>query len=102
MPSCFCPCLALLTAALLLVPPSFAFDTPLSDQAVREAYFLGQRHDGSMADLLNKYTKFLPAPKTGPDIASVTVFTPFALLVQQSSQHTSGYSAQHIAIRENS
>jgi hypothetical protein len=51
-----------------------------------------------MTTFLNKYTKFLEAPRTGPDIASVTVFTPFALLVQQSSQHSSGYSAQQAAI----
>src|SRR4029077_4869929 len=69
-----------------------------SDQSVREAYFLGQRHDETMAKLLNKYTSFLPPPKTGPHIASVTFLTPFALLVQQSSQHTSGYSAQQAAI----
>src|SRR3989475_7784881 len=98
MPLSFRPCLALLTGAFLLVPPSCAFDTPLSDQAVREAYFLGQRRDETMATLLNKYTKFLPAPKTGPDFASVPVFTPFALLVQQSSQRTSGYSAQQVAL----
>ena len=92
------PSLAMFTAALLLVQPVFAFQSPLSDQAAREAYFLGQRRDETMATLLNKYTKFLPAPKTGPDIASVTVFTPFALLVQQSSQRTSGYSAQQAAL----
>jgi hypothetical protein len=85
-------------SALLLPQLSFAFDTPLSEQAVREAYFLGQRRDETMVALLNKYTKYLEAPKTGPDIASVTFFTPFALLVQQSSQHTSGYSAQQAAL----
>lgn len=98
MPSFFRSCLSVLTAALLLSPSSFAFDTPLSDQAVREAYFLGQRRDETMATFLNKYTKFFPPPKTGPDIASVTFFTPFALLVQESSQHTSGYSAQQAAL----
>src|SRR5260370_34690252 len=87
-----------LAAAVLLTPSSFAFDTPLSDQAVREAYFLGQRGDETMAAFLTKYTKYLEAPKTGPDIASVTFFTPFALLVQQSSQHSSGYSAQQAAL----
>ncbi|HYS23474.1 MAG TPA: hypothetical protein VER56_06025, partial [Candidatus Eisenbacteria bacterium] len=60
---------AVLMAAMLLTPSSFAFDTPLSDQAVREAYFLGQRHDETMSTLLNKYTKLLPPPKTGPDIS---------------------------------
>jgi hypothetical protein len=98
MPSSFRPSLALLAGALLLVPCSLAFDTPLSDQAVREAYFLGQRRDETMATFLNKYTKYLEAPKTGPDIASVTFFTPFALLVQQSSEHSSGYSAQQAAL----
>ena len=92
------PFLSIIAASLLLSQGSFAFGTPLSDQAVREAYFLGQRRDETMATFLNKYTKFFPPPKTGPDIASVTFFTPFALLVQQSSQHTSGYSAQQAAL----
>ena len=90
--------LSIIAAALLLSQGSFAFDTPLSDQAVREAYFLGQRRDETMAAFLNKYSKYLEAPKTGPHVASVTFFTPFALLVQQSSQHTSGYSAQQAAL----
>jgi hypothetical protein len=85
-------------AGLLLAPSAFAFDLSLSDQAIREAYFLGQRHDESFVSFLNKYTKFLTPPKSGPDIASVTFLTPFALLVQQSSQHTAGYSAQQAAL----
>jgi hypothetical protein len=90
--------LSIIAASLLLSQGSLAFDTPLSEQAVREAYFLGQRRDETMAAFLNKYTKYLEAPKTGPHIASITFFTPFALLVQQSSQHTSGYSAQQAAL----
>ncbi len=83
-----------LVATVSLVSSSaFAFDTPLSDQAIREAYFLGQRHDESMALLLNRYTKFLPLPATGPHIYSVAFLTPFALLVQYSSRQ-SNYSAQ--------
>jgi hypothetical protein len=74
---------AILAVALLLAPSSFAFDTPLSDEAIREAYFLGQRHDDSMAQLLNRYTIFLDQPDTGPYISSVTFLTPFALLVQR-------------------
>jgi hypothetical protein len=96
MPSSSRIWLASLTAALLLAQPSFAFNTPLSDQAVREAYFLGQRHDESMARLLSRYTKLLPAPTAGPHITSVTFLTPFALLVQHSSQQ-SNYSAQQAA-----
>ncbi|HXY23471.1 MAG TPA: hypothetical protein VEI73_02400 [Candidatus Acidoferrum sp.] len=81
-------CVALLTAAFLLPQPSFAFETPLSDQAVREAYFLGQRRDESMARLLNRYTRFLPTPALGPHISSVSFLTPFALLVRYSSRQS--------------
>jgi len=98
MRSSYRPCLSILAAALLLTPSSFAFDSPLSDQAVREAYFLGQRRDESFASFMDKYTKHLAPPKTGPHIASITFFTPFALAAQLSSQHSSGYSAQQAAL----
>jgi len=91
------PIASVVAAVLLLTPHSFAFDTPLSDQAVREAYFLGQRRDETMATLLNKYTKPLPPPKTGPYVTSITFLTPFALLVQHSSRQ-SNYSAQQAAL----
>jgi hypothetical protein len=80
-------------AALLISAPSLAFQTPLSPEAVREAYFLGQHRDEGTARFLDTYTKPLPRPKTGPNIASVTFFTPFALLVQNSSRR-SDYSSQ--------
>src|SRR5215831_13714545 len=88
---------SLIISTMLLVPSSFAFDTPLSEQAVREAYFLGQRRNESMYAFLNKYTKLLPPPKTGPYISSITFLTPFALLVQYSSRQ-SDYSAQRAAL----
>ncbi len=69
-------------------------DTRLSEEAVREAYFLGQHHDQTFADFLNKYTKFLPMPKTGPDIASISFLTLFAVLAQESNQRIQNYSAQ--------
>jgi hypothetical protein len=83
--------LAFVVAALLAVPSSFALTAPLSEEAVREAYFLGMRHDGS---LLGSYFKSLPPPKTGPHISSVTFLTPFAQLVQFCSQRIGSYSAQ--------
>lgn len=96
MPPAVKSSLALLTSALLLCAPALAYDTPLSEQAVREAYFLGQRRDESMAAFLNKYTKLLPVPESGPHIYRVTFSTPFALLVQQSSKRVN-YSAQQAA-----
>jgi len=98
MPAFFRPCLSIFAAALLVSPSCFAFNSPLSDQAVREAYFLGQRRDESFASFMDKYTKHLAPPKTGPHIASITFFTPFALAAQLSSQHSSGYSAQQAAL----
>jgi hypothetical protein len=85
---------SLLAATLLLSPSSFAFDTTLSDTAVREAYFLGQRQDESLPLLLEKYTRRLPAPQTGPHIASIAFFTPFTLFAEFSSRHHNDYSAQ--------
>lgn len=90
-----------LAAILLVACPGGAIDTPLSDTAVREAYFIGQRHDNSLVQLLAKYAVSLPEPKSGPYIRSVTFFTPFALAALDSSQHPGPYSAQQ-AVRDHS
>lgn len=87
----------MLAASLLLTPYSFAFDAPLSDQAVREAYFLGQRRDESTAAFLDKYRRHLPLPESGPWISTVEFFTPFAEAVELSRQRSFGYSAQDAA-----
>jgi hypothetical protein len=97
MPGSLDKVIAFLSAASLLSSPCLAYQSPLSDQSVREAYFLGQRRDESMAAFLNKYTKTLPTPKSGPHIYSITFLTPFALLVQYSSQQLE-YSAQRAAL----
>ncbi len=88
------PLIAVLLALLVVSPESFAFNSPLSDEAIREAYFLGQRRDESTARFLAKYKQPLAVPKTGPYIASVELLTPFARVVLVSSQQTMGYSAQ--------
>jgi hypothetical protein len=54
-------------------------DTPLSEEAVRDAYFLGQHHDQTLNLFLAKYIKVLPMPKSGPNISSISFLTPFAL-----------------------
>jgi hypothetical protein len=86
--------LAVLLALLVIPTESFAFNSPLSDEAIRDAYFLGQRRDESTARFLAKYKQPLAVPKTGPYIASVELLTPFARVVLMSSQQTMGYSAQ--------
>ena len=86
--------LAVLLALLVIPAESFAFNSPLSEEAIREAYFLGQRRDESTARFLAKYKQALAVPKTGPYIASVELLTPYARAVLRSSEQTMGYSAQ--------
>jgi hypothetical protein len=89
-------------AVLLLIPPnSSAFDTPLSDTAVRDAYFLGQRHDNSLAQFFEKYTLHLARPVSGPYIESITFLTPFALTAYHTSQQPGIYSAQQAQLDHN-
>src|ERR1700693_6063992 len=71
------PTLSTIAALMMLAQPIFAFQSPLSDESVREAYFLGQRHDGSLEGLVEKSTRRFPAPKTGPYISSVILVQPF-------------------------
>jgi len=80
--------------ALCVSLPASPFDTPLSDEGVRETYFLGQRHDGTFPSILGKYIKNLPPPKSGPYISSVTFLTPFIQLVAYSDGYIGNYSAQ--------
>jgi hypothetical protein len=92
--------IAMSLAILLTSPGSFAFSSLLSDEAIREAYFLGQRRDERTALFLAKYKQHLAAPEPRPYIASVELLTPFAQVILRSSQQTMGYSAQQ-AVEEN-
>ena len=87
---------SLLAAALLLASSAFAFNTPLSDEAVREAYFLGQRRDERTAEFLEKYRRHFPIPESGPWISTAELFTPYAEMVELS-QRSFNYSAQTAA-----
>src|SRR5215469_6785575 len=84
-------------AVTLLVWPAAAFGTHLSDQAVREAYFLGQRNDEKTAQFLESYLRRLPMPQSGLYVSEIELFTPYAEAVDLSRQHTVGYSAQQAA-----
>ena len=75
-----------------------AFDVPLSDESVREAYFLGQRHDEKIYLFFETYRRYLPAPKSGPYVFMAELLTPFAETVDASRKHSAGYSAQQAQI----
>jgi hypothetical protein len=90
--------LSSLLAVLLALPlPVAAFESPLSDTAVREAYFLGQRHDATTTRFFDKYTRQFTLSKTNLSISSISFLTPYALVVQHSS-HQGSYSAQQAEI----
>ncbi len=86
-----------LAAMGILSQPAFAYEVPLSEHSVREAYFLGQRGDEKMGQFLKDYTKALPLPKTGPHVSEIALFTPYVQVVEFSRQNSVGYSAQHAA-----
>ena len=87
----------IVAAVLSLVLPASAFEMPLTDKAVREAYFLGQRNDQATADFLSLYTRLFPIPEKGPYVSEVHLLTPCAQVVSVSSRHSTGYSAQQAA-----
>src|SRR5205807_9627549 len=90
----FRPYFAILAAVLFLVPCSSAFQSPLSDEDIRDAYFLGQRHDESTANLLFACIKTLPPPTSRPHVSELEIYTPSSQLVERSRAHSVGYSGQ--------
>ena len=86
--------LAVLVPILLISAQCFAFELPLSDQTIREAYFIGQHHDASTKSALEPYVHHLAAPKTGPYISEIRLLTPYAQVIDVSNSQSSGYSAQ--------
>ena len=86
-----------LAVALLLAQPLLAFQSPLSEESLREAYFLGQRRDGSLERLAESYSRHFSPPETGPYVSAVILATPFLVAAQLSSNQTPNYSAQQAA-----
>jgi hypothetical protein len=70
---------------------ALAYDHPLSDEAVRDAYFIGQNVK-NVNHFLSPYIQSLPVPASGPHVAEVALSTPFAQVVEVSAQHSVGYS----------
>jgi hypothetical protein len=83
----------LLLAIGLVCDPQFAvaYDHPLSDEAVRDAYFVGQDVKTVNA-FLSVYAQHPPVPKSGPHVAEIALSTPYAQVVEVSAQHSVGYS----------
>ncbi len=87
---------AILLAMVLSVPPAHAFQAPLSDESIREAYFLGQRNDETTRDFFLSYVRTFDRPRVGPYVSEVEIYTPFGQLVELASRRNN-YSAQQAA-----
>ncbi len=85
---------AFLALAFLVFVNAQAYGTGLPSQAIREAYFLGQRNDQKTAAFLSQYVQPFPLPKSGPHVSEIEMLTPYAQAVQLSMRRTAGYSAQ--------
>ena len=88
--------LSALTCTALTPHFALAYDHPLGDDAIRKAYFIGQDVT-NVNKFLSRYTQTLPVPGTGPHVAEIELSTPYAQVVENSAQHTVGYSAQQAA-----
>ncbi len=87
----------LLLLTFAVASHAVALDIELSDIAIREAYFLGQRNDQKTSDFLRLYAHSFPLPDKGPYISEIHLLTPYAQIVADSSRHSVGYSAQQAA-----
>jgi len=84
---------ALLVLAFWLVIPTGAFDNPLSESAIRDAYFLGKQKTGIGMEFLVKYSRSIAEFKVESCISSARLETPFTQVVEYSSRALN-YSAQ--------
>ena len=74
--------------------PALAFEYPLSSTSIREAYFLGRASQQRREKFFSQYSKLLPPPKTGPQIALVQLETPFVVVIERAAQSVANYFAQ--------
>lgn len=72
--------------ALAITLPTLAYEYPLSDSAIRDAYFLGKSSSDKMSVLFEKYTQRPSIPKKGPHVASVILETPYVGVVEHSRE----------------
>jgi hypothetical protein len=66
----------------LLAVPALAYQYPLSESDIRNAYLLGYAKDQNTTNFFAQYTRQFPAPDTGPRVATITLKTPYAQVAE--------------------
>ena len=84
--------------AFSLAIPAHAYDVPLTESAIRDAYFLGTRQTGLGPDFLANYTREIPNLSLGRYRSFASLETPFTQVAILSSKKLN-YSAQD-AVKE--
>jgi hypothetical protein len=90
--------LSVLFLTLLLALPAYAYDFPLSEHAIRDAYFLGARQMSVGPAFLAQYTQTIPKLAVGDYKSTINVETPFTQVAVYASKQLN-YGAQD-AVKE--
>src|SRR5438128_7141150 len=85
-----------LSLCVVAAQSAAAYEYPLSERSVREAYFFGRSTDGEkVAKFLGQYVRrFQFTGQRGPYLAEIEFRTPYQQVVLRSWQNSIGYSAQ--------
>lgn len=87
------PTLGIALAAVFAAQTTFAFEYPLSPEAIREAYFLVIASQDKQTEFFQKYKHYLPKPESGPYVSLIDVKTPFGCLVDELATRGPNYHA---------
>jgi hypothetical protein len=80
-------CISLI-AALAIAVPALAFEYPLSDTSIREAFLTGNANNDETTQLFLKYAHSLPAPESGPYVAMISLRTPYEQVAERGATVT--------------
>lgn len=84
---------AVLAALFLSAQAAGAYHYPLQSEAVRDAYFLGERNNFQTTDCLLQYVKHFSEPSSGRYfIAEIQIATPYQQIVLRGQRDTPGDS----------
>jgi hypothetical protein len=92
------PVIGAVLLAFTLVVPAWAYDFPLSESAIRDAYFLGTRQTSLGPNFLADYSHEIPRLSLGNYRSFASLETPFTQVAILSSKKLN-YSAQD-AVKE--
>ena len=66
----------------LIALPALAYQYPLSESDIRNAYLLGYAKDLNTTNFFAQYIREFPAPDSGPHVATITLKTPYAQVAE--------------------